>query len=181
MATIKPITIKDVEQLPSDACRYDLIRGELVRMPPTGWSHSTISSRLNRRIGIYVELNNLGETATSEPGFILHRNPDVLLSPDVAFVSNDRLPPDDYERFAELAPDLAVEVISPSERPQHIQVKIDEYLLAGVRQVWIVEPRQRTVTIHTPDAEPIVFAESDSIDGGEVLPGFELAVADIFS
>jgi Uma2 family endonuclease len=170
-----------MEHLPDDGHRYDLIRGELHRMSPTGPRHGRLANRLARAIDNFVVEHDLGEGFIAEPGFILARDPDVLVSPDYAFVSWERLPPDDeLIRFSAFAPDLVVEVMSPSDRPDPVDAKVAEYVRAGVRLVLVFDPDARTVSAHGPDIESRTYTEADVLEGGSVLPGFRLHIAELF-
>jgi len=182
VTTTKLLTIEDVERLPDDGYRYDLIDGELIRMPPAAGGHGSIAFRTGWLLGNHVHPRRLGQIYAAETGFIFRRDPDVLLGPDVAFVRADRLLEDyDPDRYVPFAPDLAVEVISRSERRGQIMRKVRRYLEGGVRLLWLIDPRRRTVTVYTPDAEPRVLTEADELDGGDVLPGFRLPVRAIFA
>jgi Uma2 family endonuclease len=175
-------TAEQLEQLPDDDCRYDLIRGVLYQMSPAGGRHGMLAAELARRLGNHVVERRLGRVFGAETGFVLARDPDTVLGPDVAFVATERLPPEEeWDRFPRLAPDLAAEIFSPSERGPSVREKVREYLDAGVRLVWIVDPRRRTVTVYTPDGASRVVTDSEELDGGEVLPGFRLPLAELFS
>jgi Uma2 family endonuclease len=122
-----------------------------------------------------------GKVYNADTGFLLTRDPDVLVSPDVAFVRTDRLPPEqERTRFMPLAPDLAVEIVSPSDRSSDVDAKVIEYLRAGTQLVLVVQPRTRTVTAYTPDHTARVYSEDDTISLRDVVPDFQLTVADIF-
>lgn len=150
-------------------------------MSPAGRKHGRISATLARLIGNHVADHDLGEVHGAETGFILARDPDTLLAPDFAFVRAERLTPDLTEDgFLPLAPDLVVEIVSPSDRMGQVSDKVMSYLDAGVLQIWVVEPRQRIVTVYSEGASAQVFREDDEIDGGDVLPGFRLPVREIF-
>ncbi len=180
MTSTKPYTVEDVERLACEGEEYELIRGELIAVSPTGRRHGRVANKTALRLTLYVEKEQAGEVYV-ETGFILHRNPDVLLGPDVSFVRAERLRDADEDGFLPLVPDLAVEVISPSERRGKIERKIAEYRAAGVPLLLILRPRQRTVTIYEPDKPPRTLHEDDTLDGGSVLPGFTLPVRDIFA
>jgi Uma2 family endonuclease len=181
MATTELMTIDDLADLSSTPGRFDLIRGELIRMSPAGARHGRIAMRIASSILTHVDDSNLGDVYAAETGFILGRDPDILLAPDVAYVRADRLPSDDeQDRFLELAPDLVVEVASPSDRLSDITDKVMEYLDAGVGLVWVVEPRRKIVNAYTPDRTSKIFTVEDELDGGDVLPRFKLPVSDIF-
>lgn len=174
-------TIEDMLALPEDGHRYDLIRGEIIKLAPTGGTHGEIASKIDWLIGNVVWPNKIGRTYTAEAGFVLQRDPDVLLSPDVAFVSRNRLPPDE-ERvgFLELPPDLAVEVLSPSESLRSIREKVSAYLEGGTQAVWVVDPVRRSLTMYLADGSMTLLSEADVLDGGEILPGLSVQVAEIF-
>lgn len=179
---VQRATIEDVAALPDDAHRYDLIRGKLIRMSPARGRHGEISSKINWLIGNLVWPGRLGRVYTAEAGFILARGPDVLLCPDVAFVSAERLPPDaERDQFMDLAPDLAVEVLSPSETARSSRLKVDAYLDGGVEMVWVVDPVRRSVAVHLANGQTEILSEDDTLDGGDVLPGFSVPVAEIFA
>lgn len=181
MATTKLLTIEDLADLDDTPGRFDLIRGELIEMSPAGFRHGILGMRIARKIADFGEEHDLGEVPTSETGFILSRNPDVLLCPDVAFVRFDRLPPvEGQEGILELAPDLVVEVVSPTDRQRDVTRKVIEYLDGGVRIVWLVEPADKVVTVFTSDRKSSTLTIEDELDGGDVLPGFRLPLADVF-
>jgi Uma2 family endonuclease len=162
-------------------CRYDLIRGELIEMSPAGARHGRLTARLARILDDFVDRNSLGATFGAETGFILTEKPDTVLGPDAAFVRAASMPPEDeQDGYLRLAPDLAVEVISPSDRAGQVSDKVAEYLDAGVRLLWVIEPRRRTVTVYTPDRHARILREGDELDGGDVLPGLTVAVAELF-
>ena len=176
----KLMTAEELLLLPDDDMRYELVRGELIKMPPAGARHEGIAAQVMLRVGPFVATRGLGRVFGS-PGFRLERNPDTVRAPDFAFVSTDRLPeggiPDGYLDFA---PDLVVEVISPSDRAGDVQEKIGEWLAAGARLLWAFYPKTRSVWVHRAHAEAVMLGPNDVIDGGDVLPGFSCRVADLF-
>jgi Uma2 family endonuclease len=175
------MAITTAEQLlrAGDIGRCELVRGELRRMIPPGFLHGRITMRLTRPIVNYVEAHGLGTVVAAETGFLLGRNPDTVRAPDIAFVRAARGPGPQHGYFPG-APDLAVEVLSPDDRPGYVREKVAEWLEAGACQVWVVDPRVRTVTVHAPPKKPRVLRETDTLDGGDVLLGFALAVREIF-
>lgn len=151
-------------------------------MSPAGGEHGIIIGRLTVALGHYVEENDLGEVFGAETGFKLASNPDTVLGPDIAFVSNEKIPQSGIPvSFWSGAPDLAVEVVSPGNTRREIEEKVEEYLSAGVSLVWIINPKRRTVTVHQANAEPATLAESDMLDGADVVPGFQYSVARLFT
>ena len=180
MATTKLMTADELERLEDDGYRYGLTDGELIRMAPGSRRHGRIELIFAVHLYSFVSERKLGEVYGAETGFVLVRNPDVVLGPDVSFVRAERLPAND-EGFLAVVPDLAVEVISPSERAGPLRRKVQKYLDAGVPMLVLVDARRRTVTVHAAGRDPVVLREGDELDGGEVLPGFRLPVATLFA
>jgi len=178
MATTKLMTIEDVEHLPDDDYRYSLIRGVLYRMPPPKPRHGRVTTSVVLHLGAFVRERGLGVVYT-ESGFALHRDPDVLLGPDVAFVRADRLP-DDEDSYPDLAPDLAVEVLSPSNTPALVAEKLTEYAAAGVPLVWVLDPQRRTARVVTRSGSDRLLSADDELGGDMVLPGFCVLVDRLF-
>ena len=180
MATVQTMTIEEFATI-SQPGRFDLINGEVLQMPPAGGEHGALASELGRRIGNYVVEHQLGQTYAAETGFVVDAESRTVLAPDVAFVSATRIPPIEQQRgFVPLAPDLAVEVVSPSDRVVDVSAKVSEYLAGGVKLVWVVEPRRRTVTEYHADRSARLVIDGEALDGGDVLPGFSLPLAEIF-
>mgnify|MGYP002779746517 CR=1 FL=1 len=182
MATIaSPSTINDLERLVDGTERYDLIQGELRSMSPAGGTHGKIANRAGRFFGDFVDEHELGTVYGAETGFILARDPDTVLAPDMAFIQTSRLPnPDDEEGFVPVVPDLVLEIVSPSDRMNDVTDKVLAYLKAGVRMVLILQPRHRLLTVHRPGHDPHLLHEPDTFDGDDVLPGFRLQVSALF-
>jgi Uma2 family endonuclease len=180
MVATKLLTAEELEHLPDDGYRYELVRGELVRMPPPGWEHLRISGLLVYYLNAFVIPGKLGVVG-GEGGFVLERKPDTVRAPDVVFVRADRVPKGEARwHYVESGPDLAVEVRSPTDSMRAMRAKADEYLAAGTRLVWIFDPRSQTVVAKTPDGKESTLGIDDTLDGGEVLPGFELPLSAIF-
>lgn len=151
-------------------------------MAPAGFNHGAVTINLAYRIADQVRKAKLGVVLGAETGFLLRRDPDTVRAPDIAFVRADRLPAGPRpEAYFPGAPDLAVEVISPGDRLTDVEEKVDEYLAAGSREVWVVNPARRTVTVHRPGQNPVVLREAETVTGGDVLPGFECPLAEIFA
>ncbi|MGH9173020.1 MAG: Uma2 family endonuclease, partial [Vicinamibacterales bacterium] len=160
---------------------YELDKGALVRLPMSSHRSSRTAIRIASRLEQFVEAHALGTVAGADGAYILISDPYTVRIPDVSFDRADRLPPDDtWEKFLDLAPDLAVEVVSASDSANDVHEKVLEYLDAGVHLVLVVHPIQRTVTVYSPGRVAHVLGENDILDGGDLLPGFTLAVADIF-
>ena len=182
MATrAKLMTAEELLEMPDDGFRYELVRGELVKMVPAGRIHGKRGNRVNYSLSAHVYENDLGETYLAETGFHLETDPDHVLAPDIAFVSREREEATpDVDGFFPGPPDLAVEVVSPSDRLTEVADKVAEWLAAGTRMVVVVNPRNRTVQSHTLDGVT-ELTEADTLDGGDVVPGWRLPVADIFA
>ena len=176
------LTADDLLAMPEDGNRYELHRGELVSTPMSSYESSDIAMGIGSLLRAFAHSQGLGRVAGADGAFILARDPYTVRIPDASFVRMDRLPPPEQRRrFLELAPDLAVEVVSPSDSANDVQEKVREYLDYGVQLIWVVHPIQRTVTVYRPDHSAQVLYEDESLDGGDVLPGFSLVVAEIFA
>lgn len=180
MATTALLTAEDIATLPEDE-RGELIRGEWRPMVPPGFGHGEIMLAIGSVLRAWVRERGLG-VVTVESGYVLERSPDTVVGPDVAFVRSDRVPsPEQYAKFGPTAPDLAVEVVSPSQSRRYIEEMVAIYLEAGTRLVWVADPRRQTVTVYAPDDEPRMLSVGEVVDGGDVLPGFTVQVAEIFA
>ena len=180
MATTKLMTAEDLWAMGEDGRFCELIRGELVCMSPSSGRHGKIGIRIATLLDLHASRTKLGDVF-GEAGFILARDPYTLLVPDAAFVRAEKVPTEDEQKgFLELVPDLVVEVLSPSERPGQITTKLLTYLNAGVKIVWLVDPEDRSVTVHVAGQTPRTLTTDDEIDGGDVLPGFTAPVAAFF-
>jgi len=163
-------------------CRLELIRGEVRRMSPTGGTHGILCMRLGAALFHFVEAHGLGVALGAETGFVVRRDPDSVLGADAAFVSRARLEAvENLDKFVPFAPDLAVEVLSPSNTAVEMDEKIALYFAAGSRAVWIVNPKRRTVAVYTSPFDVRILGEGDALDGGDVLPGFALPLARLFA
>lgn len=173
------MTLDEFEQLPEeDEHLLELSRGVLVREPRPGASHGTAVILLGRHIASWA-LDH-GGIVTAETGFVLQENPPTVRGPDIAWVRPGRAPVRAPEGFIPGAPDLAVEVLSPSNRPGGVREKIAQYFEAGTSAVWLVDPKERTVEVFRSPGESRVLDASDLLDGGDLLAGFSVPVAEIF-
>jgi len=162
-----------------DIGRCELIAGELRMMMPPGFQHGRVAARLTTLLLNHADAAGLGTVTAAETGFLLAHAPDTVRAPDVAFVRSERVLAAGQGYFPG-APDLAVEVLSPNDRPGYVREKVAEWLEAGAQAVWVVDPRERTVTVHEAGPEPLLLGEDDLLSGGPLLPGFEIPVRDIF-
>ena len=175
-------TLSEYEQLPEeDGYWIELVEGRLVREPRPNAEHSWLTMKLSALILAHAEEHRLGLTVV-EPGFVLADDPPTVRGPDIAFIARKNLPSGGFPRvFWTGPPDLAVEVVSPSNTRAEIREKVLEYLAACTRLVWVVEPRTRTVTAYRSRTDVRVLTGSDTLSGHNVLPGFRLRVAELFA
>ena len=175
------ITADDLLRLSSDGVRGELIRGVLSETMPTGHEHGQIAARLVVRLGNFVQPRKLGILTVSDSGVQLEHNPDTVREPDVAFFSAEKSPPDERViGYAQVAPDLAVEIVSPSDRLLAVNDKALMWLRYGVRIVWVVRPDERRVDVHREGHPVVALTENDALDGQDVLPGFSCPVREVF-
>ncbi len=181
LARTKPITAEDLPSVAPDDQPCELVAGTLVCEPPPGQAHGWVAATILGRLFEHVRRHRLGRVYTAETGFVLAREPDSVRCPDAAFVSAARLTEEARRSlYFEGAPNLAVEVLSPSNTGQQISEKVQDYLAAGTQAVWVVDPRQETVTVHLSDGERTTLGPSDTLNGAPALPGFHLPVTEIF-
>ncbi|MBP1467475.1 Uma2 family endonuclease [Candidatus Chloroploca sp. M-50] len=163
-----------------DRYQYELIRGELRRMSPASHRHGRLEVRLIVAIGKYLEAHPLGEVFSGDTGFVLEDAPLTIRAPDVAFVAAERIPAD-APAFLPLAPDLVIEIISPSETARSIAEKVSDYLRTGTRLLWLVYPEQQEVQAYAPDQPFHIYRSTDALDGRGILPGFHYLLRDLFA
>jgi len=179
--TEKLVTAEELWQMPEplDGARYELFEGELVQMTPAGGRHGKCCGLIARALIAYATEHGAEHVATNDTGVFTERDPDTVLGPDLAYWSRERLP-EMPEGLVEVAPDLAVEVVSPSDTQIHLHRKVLHYLDHGVRLVWVVDPKTRTVTEYRSRRDVCILGDQDEISGGDVLPGFSCRVDKFF-
>lgn len=160
--------------------RWRLVEGELFMMSPAGGQHGRICSNLSYLLGKYARETKAGQSFGAETGYILTHNPDTMLAPDASFITADRCQPV-TEAFIDGPPDLAVEVISPSQSAPNATEKAELWLELGARMVWLVWPRQQRVTVYAPGHPPSDHGLEEQIDGIPFLPGFVCPVREVFA
>ncbi|MBI4500519.1 MAG: Uma2 family endonuclease [Gemmatimonadetes bacterium] len=165
-------------QLPDK--RTELVKGRLIVREPAGYLHGMIAVRLTKVIANHVDAHGLGIVLAAETGFKLQTNPDTVRAPDVAFVSNVRVPATPPRGYAPFAPDLAVEVLSPDDRPGEVLAKVADWLRNGSRLVWVIDPDRRGARVYRDDGTESILNETDALAGEDVLPGFSCQLATIF-
>ena len=181
MSITTPFSAEQLIQMRDDGFRYELVDGELKRMTSGGWEHGAIGGYLHGLMAHHVRTHLLGRIFFAETGFILRRDPDTVRAPDIAFISKEHLPKMKPETaYWPGAPDLAVEVVSPSDTVSGIDDKVQAWLNAGSLAVWVVNPKWRNITVYVSATNIKVFTEADVLSGGTVLAGFSHPVGDIF-
>jgi Uma2 family endonuclease len=182
MTTVSnPMTADELFALPGSSGPCELVRGERRMMTPAGYDHGRIENSLNYVLTHFVKQRSLGGVLTSDTGFLLTRNPDTVRCADVAFIRRERInPPDRQGPYYPGAPDLAIEIVSPTDRAGEIDEKVRDWLDHGCQVVWLVNPTWRTVTVYRSGADIKVFTETDALDEPSLLAGFSLPVREIF-
>ena len=173
------MTVEDFYALPDDEVKLELQAGVLISEPLPGFRHGRVAAAIAELLGAHVRRLRLGVVVSNDSGFLLARTPDTVRGPDVAFVSRDRVKTDDPRAFPG-APDLAVEVLSPSNTPASMHAKVADYLAAGARRVWVVDVETHTVIVYASLLAPRYLGPKDFLDGEDVVSGFRLAVAELF-
>ena len=175
------ITADELMALPDDGKRYELVRGELICMSPAAYRSGTTAGRLFRKLADFADEHDLGECGIPDTGFRLASNPDTVRGPDVWFLRADRLPsPEAQDRYYQGAPDLAVEIVSPSDRFREVMDKVRDYLRAGTGLVWVLDPATRTTLVFRADGSYAWVEGDGALSGEDVLPGFALPLRDVF-
>ena len=177
---VRPVTADELLRMPDNGVRRELIRGEVREMPPPGEEHGWVTGKIHAILGNFILERKLGRFLTAETGFLLERDPDTVRAPDFAFTRAARLRGPATKKHSSVPPDLVVETLSPDDRPGYVAGKVADWLRFGVRLVWVLDPDRRTVTVHRPGADPRVLQQGESLDGGDVVPGFRVAVAGLW-
>lgn len=179
--TTQASTAEALLRMPDDGFRYELIKGILRKMSPTGKKHGEVTMKIAAPLAQHVDANGLGKVYAAETGFKLASNPDTVRAPDVAFLSRKRAEDiGDIETFIPGAPDLAVEVLSPSDTFSEVEEKVFEWLEAGTRMVIVANSRKKTLTAYRSRTDIRVITENDILDCGDVVPGWKLQVKGLF-
>ncbi len=175
-----PLTSTEFFYMAGNGTRQELVKGVVIEMPPPEFIHGSIASQISWLLANYVKPRQLGRVAV-ESGYKLERNPDTVRGPDVSFVSANKLSTMTVSLgYPNGAPDLAVEIVSPANTKRKIEEKVQEYLNAGSQLVWVVRPKQQTVTIYNLNGTVKELTKTDILSGEAVLPGFSCQVAEIF-
>ena len=180
MATAGMIATADQLLRASEIGRCELVAGELRMMSPAGFRHGVVTARIAAAMASHTEPRCLGTVLAAETGFLIARDPDTVRAPDVAFVRTARLAAGMPTGFFVGPPDLAVEVLSPSDLPGDTSARIDDWLRAGTQQVWVVDPEARTLVVYRQGEAPTAFSGHESVLGEAVIPGFVLPLDRVF-
>lgn len=179
MTELPLLTAEDLVRLQPRNKRTELVRGRMIVREPAGFRHGDVAMTLAVRMHAFARAKRLGRVLAAETGFKLFTNPDTVRAPDVAFVRAERIPDLLPRGFAPFAPDLAVEVLSPDDRPGEVLAKVGDWLSAGTPLVWVIDPDRRQARVYRADGSVTLVHDSDVLDGEGVLPGFTCRVAEI--
>ncbi|MFO0899005.1 MAG: Uma2 family endonuclease [Pirellulales bacterium] len=180
-ATAPPlVTAEELWLRPDDGLRHELVRGELRTMTPAGSQHGLTIGYLHTLLGPHIKQRQLGHLFGAETGFVIFRGPDTVRAPDLAFICRDRAINAVPAGYFPGAPDLAIEVLSPNDRARDVDEKVQDWLRAGCREVWVVSPRLKTVAIHRSNADVRVLSLEETLESPELLPGFTCQVSEVF-
>jgi Uma2 family endonuclease len=179
---VQRLTAEDLFDLNVPDEKTELVDGELLRMSPAGGEHGVVALRIGARLLTFVEERDLGVVCAAETGFLVRRDPDTVRAPDAAFVSRERMGKDrPPKKFWPLAPDLAVEVVSPSETAELVQERLRDWFAAGTRAVWMLYPGTASVHAYRSPSEVRILQRDDVLTGDDdLLPGFSCPVAGLF-
>jgi len=168
--------------MPDDGMRHELVLGELRMMPPPGFEHGRVAATVGRMLGEHVHRTGSGVTVAAETGFLLTSDPDTVRAPDAAFVRKERAEKvGRTERYWPGAPDLAVEVVSSGDSFREVQDKALAWLAAGTIAVLVLDPAKRAATVYRAQGDAHVHGAEDTVDLSDAVPGFVVAVAELFS
>jgi len=179
MTTPAPMTADELFELHLPDKRTELVRGVLVVSEPPGYRHGLLSARLAKLLMDHVDAHDLGAVVVGDTGFWLERGPDTVRGPDVAYIARERAPDPDFAKYPELAPDLVVEILSPGDRPGEVLAKVGDWLTAGCRLVWVVDPQRRVARVYRADGTESLVPDTGLLEGEDVVPGFTCPLRDL--
>jgi Uma2 family endonuclease len=166
------LTAEELYDLHIPDKHVELVRGVLVVREPPGGRHGRIALNIAVELANHVRAHQLGVVYAAETGFTLARGPDTVRAPDAAFIRRERLPTPEPIKYPDLAPDLVVEVLSPGDRPGETLAKVADWLSAGTRLVWVIDPERRVARVYRQDGSEAIVTENDALGGEGVVPGF---------
>jgi Uma2 family endonuclease len=182
VSAVNPATLQTAEDLlrfREPGKTAELVRGMLVVREPPSTHHGRCANRLAYRLTQFVERHDLGEVFAQDTGFKIARDPDTVRAPDVAFVARNRLSQVSETGYAELAPDWVAEILSPGDRPGEVLEKVGQWLDAGVRLVWVLDPTRRAARVYRSDGTVAMLGSEDGFDGEDVFPGFRIPLGEL--
>ena len=179
MAPSALLTADELFRLSIPDKRVELVHGVLVVREPPGYLHGDVTARLTTRLMNHVEAHSLGRVVAGDAGFKLRSAPDTVRGPDIAFLSSARVPDPRPVGYLALAPDLVVEVLSPTDRAGEVLAKVADWLNAGTRLVWVIDPERRLARGYRADGSETVVTANESLDGEDVVAGFSCLLASI--
>jgi Uma2 family endonuclease len=177
----RPLTAADLAtfptELPTGTVRYELDDGRLIVMAPPGDEHGAVEAGITAALRYQGQNRGHGKVRCGEVGVVLRRNPDRVVGADAVFIANASLPLRlSPEGYLETIPDLVVEVVSKNDTRAYTRRKVEDYLAAGVRMVWVADPIRRQITVYRPGCDPEVLGEDDELTAEGIIPGFRLSV-----
>ena len=170
--TVSPVTAAELLRLHTPDKRVELVHGVLVVREPAGYLHGEVTARLTKQLMDHVDAHALGRILAAETGFRLRSDPDTVRAPDIAFLSRARVPDPRPPDYLALAPDLVIEVLSPSDRPGATLAKVADWLSAGTQLVWVMDPERRLARVYRADGTEQIVTAEQTLDGEDVVPGF---------
>ena len=182
MASVETsITAEEFGRMPDEGRRTELVRGRIVELPPTNFLHGLICGNFAFILRLWLQERDLGRIVINDSGIVTERDPDTLRGADIAYYSYDRLPRGTIPgRYPDVAPDLVIEIRSPSDRWKDVHKKVAEYLSIGVQIVCVLDPEPRTARLYFPDSPPRTLVPDDEVSFPECLPGFGVQVRRFF-
>jgi Uma2 family endonuclease len=178
-----PPTLITGEELAAmgDIGRTELIKGEIIHLMPTGHPHGFYEVNLATFLNVFVRTHKLGRVLGGEVGIYTHRQPDTVRGADIAFISHERLAQVQSKSFLDVCPELIVEIMSPDDTWSEVHEKLEEYFAVGARLIWVVDPRRQKLHIYRSLTDVEILTVQDTLTGGEVLPDFQVPVAELFT
>ena len=174
------VTANELLTLETPGKSTELVRGKLIVREPPGTYHGRVQGILHVLVGSYVRTHALGAVLGQDTGFKIASDPDTVRAPDLAFVDRARVAQIARRGYAALAPDLVAEILSPEDRPGEVLTKVGDWLEAGVRLVWVIDPDRRVATVYRVDGSVMTVAAEADLDGEAVLPGLSFRLAELF-
>jgi len=179
VSTSALVTAEEVQRISLPGKVTELVRGRLIIREPPGTHHGAIAANLAYYLSDFVRRHGSGAIFAQDTGFKIAADPDSVRAPDVAFVARERTGLIRSRGYAELAPDLLAEILSPDDQPAEVLAKVADWLAAGTRIVWVIDPQRRDARVYRQDGSLTVLGSDDSLEGEAVLPGFACSLKDI--